>query len=103
MARCSAARARVEIALFAQRRPEHRVRGAVPRIERHALAELRDGPIACAAVPQRRPEVVPRVGRRGLQRHGFLEVLERRRQLSLLSQHEAHETVGVRVLRLLGQ
>ena len=86
-----------EVPRFAQRGPEKRVAAAVGGIEVHALAQLGQGPIAGAAVPEGHPEV--EVGFRGLrpERHRPLEVGEGGRKLSLLAQDEAQEVVRLRV------
>jgi hypothetical protein len=91
------------VTLLAERRSEHRVRGARRRIELHALAKLLDRALACAAVPQGRTEVVSCVRRLRTDRNRALEVLERRRKLPLLAEHVPHEAVRVRLRRLLGQ
>ena len=69
-----------EIARLAQRGAEKRVAAAGGGIEVDALAQLGQGPVAGAAVPERDAEVV--VGLRGLrpERHRPLEVGEGRRQ-----------------------
>ena len=68
------------------------------RIETHALAELGQGTVLRAAVPEGDPEVVVGFGGFGRERDRTLQVRAGERQISLLSKEKPEQVVRLRVL-----
>ena len=87
-----------QIAVLAQRDTQERLCGAGGRIEADALAQRLERLVLRAAVPEREAEVVARVGRSGLQRHGSFEVRERAGQIAVAAEQRAEQRVRLGVI-----
>src|SRR5688500_3885766 len=72
--------------------------GAGCGIEAYGLPQFRQRLVLRPAEPERRAEVVVRFGGFGPQRNGTLQVTERRRWISLLTQDETEEVVRFGIL-----